>query len=132
MTGRLRTVGRCLLGLFLVAAGVNHFWHPDPYVGIVPPTLPWPEAIVVVSGIAEIGIGLALFVAPLVRLAAWAAIALFIAVFPANVHMALHGELFPSIPVWLLWLRLPMQALLIAWAWLYTRPLRSGATTSSR
>ena len=129
MTARAQDAGRWLLGAFLVAAGFNHFWHPDAYVGIVPPWLPWPLAIVVVSGIAEIGIGLALFVRRLTRPAAWAAIALFVAVFPANLHMAQHSELFPRIAPLLLWLRLPLQALLIAWAWLYTRP---GAAPAAR
>lgn len=125
MSERLRRAGRWAFTLFLVAAGINHFWHTDAYVGVVPSYLPWPLAIVVVSGIAEIGIGIAFAFARLRKLAAWAAIALFIAVFPANLDMALHAERFPAIPPALLWLRLPLQGLLIAWAWSYTRPERS-------
>jgi uncharacterized membrane protein len=66
------------------------------------------------------GIGL-LFHQPIRRLAAWGLVALLIAVFPANLHMAFHPSSFPNVPVWALWLRLPLQLPLIWWAWLYTR-----------
>jgi uncharacterized membrane protein len=125
-----KRVARWAFALFLVAAGINHFWHSEAYVGIVPPSLPWPFAIVVVSGIAEIAIGVAFLVERWRTLAAWAAIALFIVVFPANLYMAEHSERFASIPPILLWLRLPLQAALIAWAWVYTVPERRASNAA--
>ena len=94
----------------------------------MPPYLPWHAELVYLSGIAEIMLGALLLPRQFAKLAAWGLIALCIAVFPANLHMALHAELYPAIPLWALWLRLPLQGLLIAWAWWYTR----GTISSSR
>ena len=110
------------MAAFYVLAGVNHFLHPAPYLKIMPPYLPWHRFLVDFSGICEIALGLLLLVPRSSRWAAWGLIALLIAVFPANVHMAIHPELFPSIPAAALWARLPFQAVLIAWAYVYTRP----------
>jgi len=110
-----------LLGSLFVLAGVNHFARAASYVAIVPRYLPFPIALVYASGFGEIALGLMLLVPRLTRLAAWGLIALLVAVFPANIEMALHPELHPTIPLWLLWLRLPLQGLLIWWAYLYTR-----------
>ena len=119
---RLKRLARCLFGLGFVAAGLNHFLMTAFYVSIVPPYLPYPSALVVVSGLAEIGLGALLLFRRWAPLAAWGLIALLIAVFPANLHMALHPEQFPYAPAALLWLRLPLQAVLIAWAYWHTRP----------
>lgn len=117
----LKTLSRYLLGVFFIAAGVNHFWHTPFYVAIMPPYLPSPLALVYISGAAEMALGaLMLFEAWQVA-AGWGLIALCLAVFPANVHMALHPELFPQFTPAGLWLRLPLQAVLIAWAYWYTR-----------
>jgi len=118
----LMTILRYVFGIALALAGLNHFIHPDGYIRIVPPYLPSPVALVELSGIAEIVLGILMLIPRTVRLAAWGSIALLIAVFPANIHMALHPELFPGIPPFLLWLRLPFQILFIAWAYYYTRP----------
>ena len=123
----LKTVTRCLLALLLVAAGVMHFADPWFFVQIVPPYLPWHWGLVYVSGVIEIVLGLALLVPATQRLAAWGAIALFIAVFPANVHMAMANVQFDPVPTAgqpsqaAAWMRLPMQLVMIAWAWWYTR-----------
>ena len=102
-----------LFGLAFVAAGANHFWNPDPYVAIMPPYLPWPLLLVYLSGAAELLLG-ALLLVPRFRFrAAWGLVALLVAVFPANLHMAFNPELFPTIPPLALWLRLPFQAVLI-------------------
>ena len=106
---------------FFIVAGFNHFIDPAFYLRIVPPYLPWPQGLVVVSGIAEIVLGIGLLIPRLSRLGAWGLIGLLIAVFPANIHMATHPELYPTIPITLLWLRLPLQGLLIIWAYWYTR-----------
>jgi uncharacterized membrane protein len=126
----LRTILKWLLGLMFVAAGVNHFANPDFYVAIVPPYLPAPLTLVYVSGAAEVLLGVLLLVPRFQRVAAWGLIALLLAIFPANLHMALHPELFPEIPPVSLWLRLPLQGVLIAWAYLFTR--RAPPTSSSR
>ena len=115
-----RTAMKWLLGLLFAAAGVMHFASPEPYVAIVPPYLPWPLALVYLSGAAEVALGVLLLVPRFQNLAAWGLIALLIAVFPANLHMALNPEHFPTIPPVALWVRLPLQAVLIAWAYWFT------------
>ena len=87
----------------------------------MPPYLPWHYELVILSGIAEVVLGIALLIPKLSRIAAWGIIALLIAIFPANLHMTMHPELYPDIPVIALWIRLPIQGLLIAWAYYYTR-----------
>lgn len=116
-----KRLSRWLLGGFFVAAGVNHFWHSAFYVGIVPPYLPWPLALVVVSGVAEIVFGALMFPVSTARLAAWGLIALSLAVFPANIDMALHPERHAWASPLALWLRLPLQFVLIGWAGWHTR-----------
>ncbi len=116
-----------VMGIAYVAAGLNHFRAPSFYVQIMPPWVPWHLPMVILSGVAEIVLGVLVLVPRTRRLAAWGLVALLVAVFPANLHMALNevridGEL-PA-PAWALWLRLPLQGVLIAWAWWYTRPER--------
>jgi uncharacterized membrane protein len=118
---RLTYTSRWLYGLFFIAAGVNHFLNTPFYVSIMQPYLPWPVVLVYISGVAEIGLGGLLLFKRWSRLAAWGLIALLIAVFPANVHMALHPELYPWASSLGLWLRLCLQGILIAWAYWYTR-----------
>jgi uncharacterized membrane protein len=107
------------LALIMVGIGVGHFVAPEPFIGIVPGWLPHPRALVLVSGVFEILGGLGLLV-PRVRWAASIGLcALYVAVFPANVNMALHHDTIAGaaeIPAALLWLRLPLQAVFIAWA----------------
>jgi uncharacterized membrane protein len=116
-----KTVTRCLYGIFFIAAGANHFINPGFYVRMMPAYLPWHAELVAISGVAEIVLGAMLLVPRFQVLAAWGLIALLIAIFPANLNMALNPELFPSVSPTALWLRLPVQALLIAWAYWYTR-----------
>lgn len=108
---------RFLAGPVFVFAGTMHFVIPKAYARIVPPYLPAPEALVHASGVAEIAGGLGLMARPTRRLAGWWLIATLIAVFPANVHMALHADDFPEVPggQTALWARLPFQAVFIAW-----------------
>ena len=119
--GLLKTFSRYRLGLLFIAAGANHFWHTPFYVAMMPPYLPWHLALVYLSGVAEIGLGALLLISRWQALAGWAMIALCIAVFPANLHMALHPELFPQFDPGNLWLRLPLQLVVMAWAFVYTR-----------
>jgi uncharacterized membrane protein len=105
-------------GPFFVIAGALHFIWPRPYRAIVPPWVPAPEAMVAASGVAEIAGGAGLIVPRTRRLAGWWLVATLIGVFPANLHMALHPELYPKIPggARALWARLPFQGVFIAWA----------------
>ena len=119
----IKTPARYLLGAFFIAAGLNHFWHTPFYVAMMPPYLPAPLALVYLSGAAEIGLGALLLFSRWQVIAGWGLIALSVAVFPANVHMALNPELFTQFSPTGLWLRLPLQALVIAWAYWYTRPV---------
>ena len=118
-----KEVLRVILCVSLIVVGITHFVKPEQYAKIVPPQLPYPFQLVYISGFFEIlgGIGL---VIPFVSVAAaWGLIALFIAVFPANINMAVNSIPLEGIPrhPWLYWARLPFQAVLIAWAWWYTR-----------
>ncbi len=112
---------RALFALIFLVAGVVHFVRPSGFVAIIPPYLPAPLALVYVSGACEILLGGALLLPRWQRLAAWGLVALLIAVFPANVQMALHPGLHPAWTPFLRWARLPVQGLLIAWAFAYTR-----------
>jgi len=107
--------------VFWIAAGANHFFNTPFYVSIMPPYLPWHLALVYISGLAEIGLGVLLLFERWSVLAGWGLIALLIAVFPANIHMALHPELYTYASPFGLWLRLPLQGVLIVWAYWYTR-----------
>lgn len=119
----LKRVLLWLMGVGYVAAGMNHFVSPELYVAIMPPYVPWHLTMVYVSGVVEAGLGVAILVPKTRVLAAWGLIALLIAIFPANLHMALAEPETYDVASWALWLRLPIQGLLIAWAWWYTRPV---------
>ncbi|HEY1687746.1 MAG TPA: hypothetical protein VGF95_02675 [Solirubrobacteraceae bacterium] len=110
-----------LLGLFFTLAGVNHFVSPGFYRKIVPPGFGDPAAIVAVSGVAEIVGGLGALAPRTRRPAGLWIVALLAAVFPANLYMALAPERFKSIPRWALYARLPLQPLMMWWAWRATR-----------
>lgn len=111
----VRTILRWLLGVAFVAAGTNHFLAPQFYLPLMPPTLPWPLALIAISGVAEILGGLGVLIPALRRWSGWGLIALLIAVFPANLYAAFHG--LGSIPPWVLWARLPFQLVFIAWVY---------------
>lgn len=116
----LKTSLRFLLSLTVIASGVMHFVAPDKFAKIVPDWLPAPRGLVYVSGFFEIAGGLGLFVKQTRTLAAWGLAALFAAVFPANINMAVH-KIYTDNP-WILWGRLPFQGVLVAWAYWFTRP----------
>ncbi|HEV8147273.1 MAG TPA: DoxX family protein [Bryobacteraceae bacterium] len=117
MLSKTQKVFVLLAAAFYVFAGVQHFRDPEFYLKIVPPKLPWREAAVYVSGVAEIAGGVGLLIPGLRRAAAWGLVALLIAVFPANIYMAVHQVQATTwnVPALLLWLRLPVQGLLIWW-----------------
>ncbi len=108
-----------VLAAFLIYAGVGHFTKKRFFMKAMPPYIPAHETMVIVSGIAEIALGLGLLFVQTRSYAAWGIIALLIAVFPANVYMLTSG-VFKKIPTWFLWLRLPLQLVLIWWAYQFT------------
>jgi uncharacterized membrane protein len=115
---RTTTIFRWILAGFFVAAGANHFRSPETYLGMMPSGLPASGVLNAIAGIAEMLGGLGLLVPGARRLAAWGLIALLVAVFPANVHVALLGHMpgfnFSTV---VLWLRLPFQAVFMVWVW---------------
>lgn len=124
MGSRANTALLYALAIVMVGIGVVHFARPQPFVDIVPTWLPAPWLLVYVSGVCEILGGLGLLVPRTRRFAAWGLIALYIAVFPANIHMAVH-RITPTgtdpLPTWALWARLPFQLVFILWAHRFTR-----------
>lgn len=117
----IRKILLLLLCLFFVVAGINHFRDPEFYLKMMPPYLPWHLFLVYLSGVLEIVLGVMVVVPRFQRIAAWGLIALLIAVFPANIHLATHPEIMPNVSPTLHLVRLPFQLLFIAWAWLFTR-----------
>lgn len=118
LEGMLRSLLRWLLAIFFVVAGINHFRDPAVYLSMMPPYLPKPEWLNYISGAAEVAGGVGVLIPQLRRAAGWGLILLLIAVFPANLHIALNGwPAMPNIPAWTLWARLPFQLLFFAWVW---------------
>jgi uncharacterized membrane protein len=118
--------GRCLLASAMATVGVLHFTHTATFASMVPAYLPAPRVLVWISGACELGLGVLLLLESTRVLAAWGLVALFIAVFPANIHMALHPDLpLAGVPssfrpsAMALWWRLPLQFAFIAWALRY-------------
>jgi uncharacterized membrane protein len=110
------------LGAFFIAAGVNHFAMPRAYRRIVPPGLQGRAAeLVAISGAAEVAGGAGVLLAPTRRAAGVGLVALLAAVFPANLYMAREPERFARIPRWALYARLPLQPLMMWWAWKASR-----------
>lgn len=124
MISLLRKVSLGAAAVLFVGAGVLHFRYPESYVKIVPPFLPWPLAMVYISGVAEIAGGIGLLARQLRRYAGWGLAVLLIAVFPANVYMAMdHVPVTANpLPDWILWARLPLQFLLIWWILWCSKP----------
>jgi uncharacterized membrane protein len=110
-------MARALLGVLFITTGVLHFLRPRMYEAIMPRYLPAHRELVYASGVAEIAGGVGVLYARTARPAGWWLIATLVAIFPANVEMAVHAERFRRIPEPLLWARLPLQAVFIAWVW---------------
>lgn len=127
-----------LMGATYVAAGISHFLAPKRFAAAIPPSFPNPVALVYLSGIAEIVLGAGVALRRTRRPSAWGIVALLVAVFPANVHLARSDTLNDLVPERLAgvarlaaWVRLPFQAVLIGWALRYARPAESETRESS-
>ncbi len=108
---------RLLLGAFFIGAGLLHFFKPRPYEATMPRALPAHRELVYASGVAEIAGGAGVLFERTRPLAGWWLIATMLAVFPANVNMAVDAERFKKVPEPLLWARLPLQGGIIYWIW---------------
>jgi uncharacterized membrane protein len=112
-----------VLAAVMLAAGVGHFVIPDRFMAIMPPYLPWHHELVLLTGALEIAGGIGLLVPRTREAAAWGVFALLLAMWPANIHHAMAGvqvEGRPASPT-VLWVRVPLQLVLLAWAWRLTR-----------
>ena len=129
-----KPAARALATLSFVCVGIGHFTHTDFFVNIVPPSLPAPRLLVWLSGIGEVlgGLGLQL---PRTRLwTSWGLIALLVAVFPANLYMAMNPEAFATLgfPAASLYARLPFQLVFIAWIYWVGRDVSTPIDARSR
>ena len=109
------------MSVFYIVAGINHFIHPLFYKKIMPPYIPWHMPMIYASGIIEILLGILLIPFATRRLAAWGIIFLLIAIFPANINMMLNYLDEKDPDLWITVLRLPLQILLIWWAYTFTK-----------
>ena len=110
----LRLVGVGFVFLWFFVGGIAHFVATDTEMRIVPPYIPWPRAVVLISGVLELLAAVGLLFSQTRRFAGIGLFLLTIAVTPAHIYMLQVPELFPSVPVWALWLRLPIQVALLA------------------
>jgi len=127
----LRTLSAWLMGLAYIATGINHFWHPKFYLNIMPPYLPSHDLLVQLSGVAEIVLGLMMFIPRYRKLAAWGIMAMLIVFMTVHIHMVMNPHLFKDVPEYILWLRIPLQFVLILWAYWHTRPERVNSSPLS-
>ncbi len=126
-TGAPRTTrAQRLTGGLFIAAGLNHFAVPRAYRAIVPPGFGDPARVVAISGVAEVAGGVGVLLPPTRRISGLALIALLLAVYPANLHMARNPERFRRIPRWALYARLPLQPLMVWGVWRATRRRSDG------
>jgi len=112
---------RWLIGSLFIFAGVMHFVAPDFFLEIMPPFIPFHLEIVYISGIFEIILGLGMFIPRFATYAGYGLIALAIAVYPANIYMALDSSVMEDVPRWIAWARLPLQFVLIGYIYWSTR-----------
>jgi len=128
--GRRRRAGLTGLAITYALAGINHFVNPAFYLGIMPSFMPAPALMVAASGVAEVGLGLAVLPPPTRRLAGWGLVAMLLVFCVVHVDMVVRPAEYPGVPYAVALLRLPVQALLIAWALGATRPEGSSRGSS--
>ena len=119
---RLKRYALLALSVVFVLAGINHFVNPAFYARLIPPYLPEPWALVFWSGVFEVLGGLGVLVPQTRRWAGWGLVLMLACFLPTHVYMARHPDLFARVPAWALYARLPLQAVLMAWAYWATQP----------
>ena len=120
---RYKVIFQIILAVGMIVVGALHFTSPEGFEKIVPDYLPYHLALVYTSGFLEVLGGVGLLIPRVSHYAAWLLVILYIAVFPANLYQAVNNIPVASLPhdPPLIWLRLPFQTLLVAWAWWFTR-----------
>ena len=114
------------LAAFFINVGVDHFVNPEFYLSIMPPAFPLHLEAVYISGFFEVLGGVGVLIPRLRKIAGWGLVALLVAVYPANIYMAITPEAFPEVSVELLYVRLAFQFLFFYWAFSVTRPAYNG------
>lgn len=117
---RAKTISKYALAAFMMFAGTMHFVQPDFFMKIMPPYLPMHLPLVLISGACELILGVMLLFAATQKPAAWGTMALLIAVFPANIYLYQNQHILPA-PAIVHLLRLPLQGLLVLWAYSHTK-----------
>jgi len=108
------------LAIFFIYFGIDHFINPDFYLSIMPPSFPLHQEAVYISGLFEIIGGMGILIYRFRKIAGWGLFALLIAVYPANIYMAVTPSAFPDIPIFILYLRLGLQFIFLYWAYTIT------------
>lgn len=116
----LKLILKFVYAAFFIYAGYNHFKIPKFFLKITPPWVPFPKAVNIIVGIAEIVLGIGLLLPSLQQYAAWGMIILLIAVFPANIYHYTSGGAGTKVSMKFLKWRLPFQSVFLAWAYWYT------------
>jgi uncharacterized membrane protein len=116
----IKSALRYLMAAFYIWAGINHFTRPDFFLRLMPPYIPWHAGLVALTGVLEIAFGVLVAIPRTARLAGWCIVLMLIAFLPVHVHMLVHSELYPEAPLIALWLRFPLQAIFLLWAYWYT------------
>ncbi|HEC58170.1 MAG TPA: hypothetical protein ENI24_01220 [Methylophaga sp.] len=106
-----------IIALFFTIGGIAHFVLIDKFISIMPSYLGYPKQLVIISGIFELLGAMGILFSQTRRFAGYGLIALIVAVYPANIHMALHAQDYPTIPEMVLWLRLPLQFFFVWFVW---------------
>ena len=119
----LRKLSLLGISVFFIYFGIDHFINPEFYLSIMPPMFPLHLEAVYLSGLFEILGGVGVLIARTRSIAGWGLLVLLIAVYPANIYMALTPEAFPDIPLFVLYFRLALQFLFFYWAYSITRPI---------
>ena len=122
-SGFLRKLSLFGISVFFIYFGIDHFINPEFYLSIMPPIFPLHLEAVYLSGLFEILGGVGVLIARTRSIAGWGLLTLLIAVYPANIYMALTPEAFPDISLFALYFRLALQFLFFYWAYSITRPI---------
>jgi uncharacterized membrane protein len=119
----VKNISLVILIIAYILLGLNHFRSPGGYIRIIPSYLPFPTVLNVLAGVFEVGLALMMIFPQTRSLAAWGIILMLIAFLPVHIDMILHAPMmlgkFKVTPL-IAWLRIPLQGLLILWAWWYT------------
>ena len=119
--GKRKKISLYIMAALYIVAGIYHFISPGFYKKIMPPWLPWHYPFIYISGICEFFLGVLLLLPQTRKWAAWGIIALLVAVFPANVQMMLNYWHQQNPYLWVAIVRLPLQLVLIGWAYQFTK-----------